>query len=305
MNPLESWMPRPERRADSPSECLGKIRPSILFITHDLEEAIFLGTRVVVMTTRPGRIKKMIEVDIPRPRDYRVLSSERYRELKSEAIDGAVHELGAYASLKMTASWARVSRNGVVCGRWPLNDTKSARNVSTVTSTTALGTRLSGPPFTAALGGRTVVGRERNAARRSATSFSFGVPVRITARIYAGRRGVINIDREVSLSGAIHDKGALILIGYLGGRYAQEQTLSLSASITFEQSYDEIDGDSASCAELCALLSALSGLPVKQCLAMTGSVDQQGNVQAIGAVNQKIEASLQSAVFAASMASMV
>ena len=120
-------------------------------------------------------------------------------------------------------------------------------------------------------------------------SFSFGVPVRITVRVYAGRRGVVNIDREVNLSGAIHDKGALILVGYLGGRYAQEQTLGLSASITFEQSYDEIDGDSASCAELYALLSALSGCPIRQGIAVTGSVNQVGEVQPIGGVNAKIE----------------
>jgi lon-related putative ATP-dependent protease len=118
---------------------------------------------------------------------------------------------------------------------------------------------------------------------------SFGVPVRITARTYAGRRGVVNIDREVQLSGAIHDKGAMILVGYLGGRYAQEQTLGLSASITFEQSYDEIDGDSASSAELYALLSALSGCPIRQGIAVTGSVNQLGEVQPIGGVNEKIE----------------
>ncbi len=117
----------------------------------------------------------------------------------------------------------------------------------------------------------------------------FGVPVRITARTYAGRRGVVNIDREVQLSGAIHDKGAMILVGYLGGRYAQEQTLGLSASITFEQSYDEIDGDSASSAELYALLSALSDCPIRQGVAVTGSVNQLGEVQPIGGVNEKIE----------------
>jgi lon-related putative ATP-dependent protease len=118
---------------------------------------------------------------------------------------------------------------------------------------------------------------------------TFGVPVRITARIYAGRRGVVNIDREVQLSGAIHDKGAMILVGYLGGRYAQKQTLGLSASITFEQSYDEIDGDSASSAELYALLSALGGCPIRQGVAVTGSVNQLGEVQPIGGVNEKIE----------------
>jgi lon-related putative ATP-dependent protease len=117
----------------------------------------------------------------------------------------------------------------------------------------------------------------------------FGVAVRITARTYAGRRGVVNIDREVDLSGAVHDKGALILIGYMGGRYAQQHPLGFSASITFEQSYDEIDGDSASSAELYALLSSLSGCPIRQGIAVTGSVNQLGEVQPIGGVNEKIE----------------
>jgi predicted ATP-dependent protease len=133
------------------------------------------------------------------------------------------------------------------------------------------------------------VGQINGIAIYDLAGISFGVPVRITARIYAGRRGVVNIDREVNLSGAIHDKGALILIGYLGGRYALERPLGLSASITFEQSYDEIDGDSASCAELFALLSALSGCPIRQGVAVTGSVNQLGEVQPIGCVNEKIE----------------
>lgn len=132
-------------------------------------------------------------------------------------------------------------------------------------------------------------GQVNGIALYDAGGSSFGVPLRITARTYAGRRGVVNIDREVELSGAIHDKGALILVGYLGGRYAQHQTLGLSASITFEQSYDEIDGDSASSAELYALISALSGYPIRQGVAVTGSVNQLGEMQPIGGVNEKIE----------------
>ncbi len=133
------------------------------------------------------------------------------------------------------------------------------------------------------------VGQINGIALYDVVGNSFGVPLRITARTYAGSRGVVNIDREVQLSGAIHDKGSLILIGYLGGQYAQNQTLGLSASITFEQSYDEIDGDSASSAELYALLSALSGVPIRQGIAVTGSVNQLGEVQPIGGVNAKIE----------------
>jgi len=133
------------------------------------------------------------------------------------------------------------------------------------------------------------VGQVNGIALYDIAGNSFGIPVRITARTYAGRRGVVNIDREVDLSGAIHDKGSMIMIGYLGGRYAQNQTLGLSASITFEQSYDEIDGDSASSAELYALLSSLSGCPIRLGIAVTGSVNQLGEIQPIGGVNEKIE----------------
>jgi predicted ATP-dependent protease len=100
---------------------------------------------------------------------------------------------------------------------------------------------------------------------------------------------MINIEREVKLSGPIHDKGVLILTGYLGGTFARERALSLSASVCFEQSYDGIEGDSASSTELYALLSSLSGVAIKQGIAVTGSVNQRGMVQAIGGVNYKIE----------------
>lgn len=118
---------------------------------------------------------------------------------------------------------------------------------------------------------------------------TFGRPTRITARVYAGQGGMVNIEREVKLSGPIHDKGVLILTGYLGGTFAVKNPLSLSASICFEQSYDGIEGDSASSTELYALLSALSGVPIRQGIAVTGSVNQRGMVQAIGGVNFKIE----------------
>ena len=137
--------------------------------------------------------------------------------------------------------------------------------------------------------GGLAVGQINGIALYDLAGSAFGVPVRITARTYAGRRGVVNIDREVHLSGSIHDKGSLILIGYLGGCHAGRQVLGLSASITFEQSYDEIDGDSASSAELYALLSSLSGLPIRQGIAVTGSVNQLGEIQPIGGVNEKIE----------------
>ena len=119
--------------------------------------------------------------------------------------------------------------------------------------------------------------------------FAFGRPSRITARVRLGRGEVVDIEREVELSGPIHSKGVLILSGFLGARYASDQPLSLSASLVFEQSYGQVEGDSASSAELYALLSALSGLPIKQSFSVTGSVNQHGEVQAIGGVNEKIE----------------
>ncbi|HLO09841.1 MAG TPA: Lon-insertion domain-containing protein, partial [Desulfobacteria bacterium] len=119
--------------------------------------------------------------------------------------------------------------------------------------------------------------------------YSFGKPSRITATVYAGKGGVLNIERETKLSGKIHEKAVLILTNYLGRRFARMAPISLTASITFEQLYGMIEGDSATCAELYALLSALSGVPVRQGIAVTGSMDQNGAVQPIGGVNEKIE----------------
>lgn len=120
-------------------------------------------------------------------------------------------------------------------------------------------------------------------------SFSFGRPSRITARTRLGRGQVVDIEREVALGGPLHSKGVLILSGFLGAHYVREEPLSLGASLVFEQSYGGVDGDSASSAELYALLSDLGGVPIRQDLAVTGSVNQKGEVQAIGGVNEKIE----------------
>lgn len=119
--------------------------------------------------------------------------------------------------------------------------------------------------------------------------YSFGRPTRITARTHLGQDGLINIEREAKMSGNIHNKAVLILSGYLGGKYAQDKPLSLSASLAFEQNYGGIEGDSASCAELIALLSSISGIPIKQSFAITGSMNQKGMIQPIGGVNEKIE----------------
>jgi lon-related putative ATP-dependent protease len=120
-------------------------------------------------------------------------------------------------------------------------------------------------------------------------SFIFGKPVRITASTALGKSGLINIEREANLSGRLHDKGMQIIAGYLRSQFAQDKPLSLAASLCFEQSYSGVDGDSASSTEIYALLSSLSSLPIRQDLAVTGSVNQQGDVQPIGGVNEKIE----------------
>jgi len=117
----------------------------------------------------------------------------------------------------------------------------------------------------------------------------FGKPSRITARVGLGREGVINVERQAGLSGPTHDKGVSILTGFLRGTFAGKSPLTMSCSVTFEQSYGGIDGDSASSTEIYAILSALSGMPLRQDVAVTGSVDQYGNIQAIGGVNEKIE----------------
>jgi lon-related putative ATP-dependent protease len=119
--------------------------------------------------------------------------------------------------------------------------------------------------------------------------FAFGHPVRITARVHPGKRGVVDIEREVELGGPLHSKGVLILSAFLGARYSSDFPLALNATLVFEQSYTGIEGDSASSTELYALLSAISGVPIRQSLAVTGSVNQHGQVQPIGGVNEKIE----------------
>ena len=133
------------------------------------------------------------------------------------------------------------------------------------------------------------VGQVNGLAVISIGDYVFGKPSRITARASLGKGQVVNVERETRMSGRIHDKGFLILTGYLNGKYGQDKPLSLSASIGFEQTYSEVDGDSASSTELYALLSAISGLPILQGIAVTGSVNQSGEVQAIGGATYKIE----------------
>ena len=134
-----------------------------------------------------------------------------------------------------------------------------------------------------------VVGQVNGLAVYQMGDISFGRPSRITTETYMGKKGIVNVEREAKLSGKTHDKGVLILSGYIGRTFAQNQPLSLSVSLTFEQSYHGVDGDSASSTELYAILSSLSGFPIDQGIAVTGSVNQKGKIQAIGGVNQKIE----------------
>ncbi len=134
-----------------------------------------------------------------------------------------------------------------------------------------------------------VVGQVNGLTITSMGEYDFGLPSRITARTFVGRAGLVAIEREVKLSGRIHNKGVLILQGYMGGTYAVERPLTLSASIGFEQLYSEVEGDSASSSELYALLSSLADAPIKQSIAVTGSVNQRGEIQPVGGVQYKIE----------------
>ena len=133
------------------------------------------------------------------------------------------------------------------------------------------------------------VGQINGLSVMSIGDYSFGKPAKITANTYVGREGIVNIEREVELSGTSHSKGVMILSAYIGEKFAQERPLALSASLCFEQMYNGVDGDSASSTELYALLSSLSELPIKQNIAVTGSVNQKGEIQPIGGVTDKIE----------------
>jgi lon-related putative ATP-dependent protease len=133
------------------------------------------------------------------------------------------------------------------------------------------------------------VGQVNGLAVLSTGDYSFGKPSRITATSYAGRRGLMNIERETKMSGKIHEKAILIISNYIGSRYGRIKPISISSSITFEQLYDMVEGDSATCAELYALISSISDVPLRQDIAVTGSMDQNGDVQPIGGVNEKIE----------------
>ncbi len=191
-------------------------------------------------------------VDLLREAD--LLAGPEVTEVKAAAVDAAVA--------------ARVFRCDRVRARWLESVARGTVLVET---------------------GGAVPGQVNGLAVVQLGSFAFGHPARITARVRLGEGEVVNIEREVELSGPLHSKGVLILTGFLGDRFARERPLAFSASLVFEQSYGGIDGDSASMAELCALLSAIADVPLRQSVAITGSVDQRGRAQPIGGVNEKIE----------------
>jgi predicted ATP-dependent protease len=133
------------------------------------------------------------------------------------------------------------------------------------------------------------VGQVNGLSVASIGDFAFGMPSRVTVSVGLGKEGVVDIEREAKMGGPIHTKGVMILSGYLNEKYAKDKPLTLTARLVFEQNYEGVEGDSASSTELYAILSSLSGLPINQSIAVTGSVNQKGEVQAIGGVNQKIE----------------
>ena len=195
---------------------------------------------------------------------------------------------GAIADLAREADyWAGANGHEVVAGedvQQALDERTLRANLAAEQSREAI---LEGTVFIATEG--RVVGQVNGLGTYTIGEFTFGEPGRITARTFMGDDGVIHIERETDMSDPIHDKGVLTLNAYLGGTYAQRQPLSLNASLTFEQSYGYIDGDSAASSELYALLSSLSQIPIRQDISVTGSVNQRGEIQPIGDVNEKIE----------------
>ena len=184
-------------------------------------------------------------------------------------------------------SWAKQSRASVVTGSHVLRAIKEKRYRASLVED-HMHDLINKETILIDVHGRQV-GQINGLAVYELGDHQFGKPVRITAKTFMGESGLVNIEREIRMSGSIHSKGVLTLNGYMGAQYAQDKPLSLTASLTFEQSYQGIEGDSASSAELYALLSSLSGVPIYQGIAVTGSVNQNGEIQPVGGVNQKIE----------------
>lgn len=195
---------------------------------------------------------------------------------------------GAIADLVRESNyWAGIDGHEVVTADDVRNALKERINRASQDAEQLREEILEGAIFIATQG--EIVGQVNSLSVREVGDFVYGHPGRISARTFMGDNGLLHIERETDMDGPIHEKGVLILNGFLGGTYAQHQPLSLNASLTFEQTYGGIDGDSASSTELYALISSLSGYPIRQGISVTGSVNQRGEIQPIGAVNEKIE----------------
>jgi lon-related putative ATP-dependent protease len=237
--------------------------------------AMFVSSIVEQDKTLPfdrGAVARIVEYG-SRIADHQDRLSTRFGEI-ADLIREAAHHAAQNTHAAVTAEDVCIAENA---RRYRL-DLVEQRLIEAVKSRTILISTEG-----AAVGrinGLTVVGMP---------DYSFGHPVRITAAVAPGRRGVVSIEREVQMSGPIHGKGVLILGGYLLRQYGESGKLTVSASLVFEQSYGMVDGDSASMAELCVLISALSGIPLRQDIAVTGSINQHGDVQPVGGLNEKIE----------------
>jgi lon-related putative ATP-dependent protease len=212
---------------------------------------------------------------------------ERAARLAGDAGKLSAHRGELTDLLREADYWAGVAKRDVVSGDDVLQATSAAQHRESRIEERLLEETERGTLLIDTVGA--VVGQINALTVLSLGRGAFGRPARITARVRLGRGDVIDVERQVALGGPVHSKGVLILSGFLGARYVADEPLSLEATLVFEQSYGHVEGDSASCAELCALLSALANVPIRQSFAITGSVNQNGDVQAIGGANEKIE----------------
>ncbi len=245
--------------------------------TPDSERAyaLFVHTITRQENYRPfdrGAVARVVEYG-SRAADNQDKLSTRFGEV-ADLIREAAHRAGQNGNPVVTAADVRATEEAQ---RYRQSLIEERMRESILKGTVLLDTTAS------------AVGRINGLSVMSSGDYSFGHPARLTATVAPGRRGIVSIEREVELSGPIHGKGVLILSGYLLRKYAHTGPLSLSASLVFEQLYGMVEGDSASLAELCVLLSAISGVPLRQDLAITGSVNQHGQVQPVGGVTEKIE----------------
>lgn len=229
---------------------------------------------------RDGELRPFHKTAVARIIDYSSRLAEHQEKLTTRFID--VADIITEADY-----WAKASENGLVMGGHVKKAIEQRRYRSGLRED-RLQELIEDGVIRISTEGE-AIGQVNGLAVLASGDAAFGKPSRITARVSLGRGQLVNVERETRLSGKIHDKGFMILTGYIQGKYGYDKPLSLSASISFEQNYGEIDGDSASSTELYALLSAISGLPVAQGLGVTGSVNQNGDVQAIGGATQKIE----------------